>query len=418
MESHNDFQDSWEHDTHHEYIFPVSETRRSNTGDPEQEGLGVRSRSLYEEYGTNEPYAKPDDVESCDGRDPDSFFKLLTGPSTNFYVGLDEKHYTIPKRLLYHFSDYARICLEGSFWEARANAAWLPDVDSDVFQWLWQWLYTGKLKVYSFYNFTWDWSEDEQLQQACQVLCRLHVLGERLLFDERFLQDEVQRKLVKVIERAKTSRSTTPLTPQIVEEILSDSAPVQYGSIWNWQSTSLRPFVVEQLCTLDFCTTTDFVDWVGCFELDGAFAAEIMAFMADELKWAVKRWEAQVGSPVDVLEKKKQFAEDRGNSKCLETRPKNHQGIWLALRIICTFAGCTTTDLRAYSQCFELDGAFAVEILAYMAEELRWIVERWGEERGSRVDVAVEKEEEERIAQEESDLQRMVDRIMRRVGWS
>lgn len=342
----------------------------------------------------------------------------MTGPSTNFYVGLDEKHYTIPKRLLYHFSDYARICLEGSFWEADVNAAWLPDVDSDVFQWLWQWLYTGKLKVYQSYNFMSDWSEDEQLQQACQVLCRLHVLGERLLFDERFLQDEVQRKLMKVIERAKTSRSTTPLTPQIVEEILSDSAPVQYGSIWNWQSTSLRPFVVEQLCTLDFCTTTDFVDWVGCFELDGAFAAEIMAFMADELKWAVKRWEAQVGSPVDVLEKKKQFAEDRGNSKCLEIRPKKHQGVWLALRIICTFAGCTTTDLRAYSQCFEVDGAFAVEILAYMAEELRWIVERWGEERGSRVDVAVEKEEEERIAQEESDLQRMVDRIMRRVGWS
>lgn len=77
MESHNDFQDSWEHDTHHDYIFPVSETRSSNTGDPEQEGLGVRSRSLYEKYGTNEPYAKPDDVELYDGRDPDSFFKYV-----------------------------------------------------------------------------------------------------------------------------------------------------------------------------------------------------------------------------------------------------------------------------------------------------------------------------------------------------
>ena len=222
----------------------------------------------------------------------------------------------------------------------------------------------------------------------------------------------------KVVEIANRDGRAMPLTPEIVEEVLSESALVQYEPYWNWYIDYLRHFVVNQLCTFGFCTTTEFVDWIGCFELDGAFAAEMMAYMADELKWAVKRWEAQVGWPVDVLEKKKRIVEEQGNHKWVEKRSKNPQGVWLALRYICTFAGCTKTDLRAYSPCFELDGTFAAEILKYMAEEWRWVVERWGEERGWKVDVVAEREDEERDAQEESDRQHMVDKIMRRQGWS
>ena len=76
------------------------------------------------------------------------------------------------------------------------------------------------------------------------------------------------------------------------------------------------------------------------------------------------------------------------------TKPKRRTDVSLALRYLCTFEGCTTTQFYKYSECFELDGAFAAEILAYMAGELRWIREKWGEERGPRVNVAQEQENE------------------------
>lgn len=50
-------------------------------------------------------------------------------------------------------------------------------------------------------------------------------------------------------------------------------------------------------------------------------------------------------------------------------------------------------DLRAYSQCL----AFAAEILGYMAGELVWILEKWGEGRGATVEFWAGKVEEERI---------------------
>lgn len=342
----------------------------------------------------------------------------MTGPSTNFYVGPQGVHCTIPKRLLYHFSDYARVCLEGHFSEADANAIWLSDIDPDIFQWLWQWLYNGELEVHRLHHWNWKIGRGERLEQVCQVLCRVHILGERLFFDSRLLVDSVQRQLDAVIEEAKAFEEYMPLTPKIVEEVLLNSAPVQYGGSMSWASPSLRPSVLRHLCDFQFCTTVEFLDYVECFERDGAFAAEIMGFLASELKWAVNRWEEQIDSPVDVRERKKRIAEGEGSSQCLTMRFKTRQGAWLALRYIPTFVGCITIDFRVYSRCFEIDGEFAAGIMHYMAQELLWIVEIWGEERGSTVDVAAEKEEEARIAQEESDLQHMVDRIMRRDGWS
>lgn len=53
-----------------------------------------------------------------------------------------------------------------------------------------------------------------------------------------------------------------------------------------------------------------------------------------------------------------------------------------------------------------------------MGQELLWIVDVWGKKRGLMVDVAAEREEEERAAQEKSDLEHIVQKIMRRKGWS
>ena len=280
------------------------------------------------------------------------------------------------------------------------------------------WLYTGELQVLRHCHQDWDFSSDEQLEEACLVLCRVHFLGERLLFDDRLLRVGIQYQLDDIVEEARSSAEYMPLTPEIIEEVLSESAPVQYAGSMSWASRSLRLLVLRHLRTFRFCTEADFMDYVGCFENDGAFAAEIMEFVKSEIEWAVKRWEADVKSPVDVAKKEQQFADEEGVFQWVATRPRPFQGVGLVLRYFCTFAGCTKTDFRAYSQCFEFDGEFAAEILNYMVEELLWIVDMWGKERGWAVDVGEEREEEERVAQEESDFQHMVDRIMRRDGWS
>lgn len=339
----------------------------------------------------------------------------MTGPSTNLYVGPRGKHYTIEKRLLCHFSKFAERCLEGSFSEAEANAIWLPDVDPNVFKYLRLWLKTGRLEFYGPLPWDWDPSEAELQEQTCRLLCRVHMLGERLLFQSSFLQNVVQEQLHTVLEEARVSHQFMPLTPNIVEEILSHSAPLRYDSPWAWESASLRPFVLRHLCTFELCTTVDFWDYAACFEGDGAFAADIMHFIAGELKWAVEQWEVQTGWDVDVAAKKEELAQEEGYDQWVALRPNIRRDVWLALRYISSFAGCQKTDFRAYAPCFELDGQVAAEILDCLAEELRWVAERWGVERGAEVDWAKEKQEYEC---ETRFLERMMDKIKRRAGWS
>ena len=85
MEGLMDTGDSWEQSTWTDRPSPTPIDRLSPGPEPQdpdteyqkQKTLGLRSRSLYEEYGTNEPYTKPENVVSWDGRDPESFFKYV-----------------------------------------------------------------------------------------------------------------------------------------------------------------------------------------------------------------------------------------------------------------------------------------------------------------------------------------------------
>ena len=370
--------------------------------------------SPHERYGNNEPYTEPDEDSEGFWRTerPHRFFQLITGPSTNFYVGPNRMHYTIPKRLLYQNSDFAKACLEGKFAEAAANAVWLPDVSPDVFQWIWRWLYQGCLRIED-YCYGRDENEDigcrylddhEKNQQASQLFCRVHMLGERLLMDFSFFRT-VQEEFKDFIKRMKTWTSLNPFTPELIDEVLSHSMPV--SQLCSYSNTSLRSFVFEQLCDYDFCADFDFLE---CSELDGAFAGKLMGYMSRQLVWAVELWGAQTESIVDVVEKKLKLAEEEGNSQTMVKGPKRRSDLWLALRYFCTFQGCTTTSFYKYSECFERDGAFAAEILAYMSGELRWIREMWGEERGPRVNVAQEQENEAWNAEDYNDIERMVQR--------
>lgn len=300
-------------------------------------------------------------------------------------------HYTIPKCLLYRYSDFAKSCLEGNFFEASANAVWLPDVEPDVFQWLWQMLYTQRIDV-----FVDDGRNDnavvENVWKACETLCQVHILGERLLFEEYEILRKVQKKIRKLIKLAKEEEIAMPWTPDIIHKVLSESTPYQLYGYRSSESLSMRPFLLESLSSFDFCANFDFLNNGEILKLDGQFAASLMHDMAREIKWAVELWGAQTLSSVDVTEKKLQLAQEEGNSQTITKRPKG--GVWLALRYACTYSGCTTIKFEAYSQCFELDGQFTAELLSFMATELKWVVERWGLERGPKVDVDQEKEDE------------------------
>lgn len=257
----------------------------------------------------------------------------------------------------------------------------------------------------------WDIDEQEQRRRECQLLCQVEMLGERLLFDGR-LYDAIGKELDALIELGGVSL----FTPEIVHDIFSNSAPVQYCSMgqYYYQQQSLKALVLHHWSCFDSCTAINYYEYIECFEQDGAFAAQVMLEVVSEIGWAVERWGAQVGSTIDVNEKKEQVAKERGGFQWIERREGKRDGVWLACRYMCTFTGCTTTDFRTYSRCFVLDGVFAAEILSYMREELLWILDRWGIERGSSVDLATERYDEE----QEELLQSMADKNYRRQGWS
>lgn len=175
----------------------------------------------------------------------------------------------------------------------------------------------------------------------------MHFLGERLLFDERLLNYTIQWQLDDIIEQGKSFGKIMPLTPNIAEEVLSESAPVkycgQYCGQMNLAENSLIRFVLGNLRTYNFCIGGDWMEYAECFGLDGAFVAELMVFLADELKWVVERWEAQVGWPVDVAEEDLQNMEE-DYYQCVVMRPKTCDAVWWTLRYICTFAGCIAID--------------------------------------------------------------------------
>ena len=321
----------------------------------------------------------------------------MTGPSTNFYVGPQKTQYTIPKRLIFKFSDFAKACLDGQFSEAGANAVFLPDVDPDVFQHLWLWLYSGEFGLPRIYEYQWDRDQsrnNKRFSEMCRSFCRVHFLAERLAFDIRFLKFELQNQLEEAIELANSDGRFMILSPETVQEVLSETGPVVYDKDVLSMIPSLRPFLLRHLCTFNFCTTVDFVDYADCFEKDGAFAAEIMIYLATEIRWAKERWEEQVGWPVDVFTNEEQ--EDEGSSQCIATRTKLSQGVWVILRRLCNSTERSVKYIRIFSNLFEMNGAFAAEFLNHLVTELLLTIERWGYEREETVDFAKEKEEDEK----------------------
>lgn len=62
MVNYTDVEDAWVHDTFEDEMPSTSQSHNKNTIEREQEESSAHSESLYQRYGTNEPYIKPENV--------------------------------------------------------------------------------------------------------------------------------------------------------------------------------------------------------------------------------------------------------------------------------------------------------------------------------------------------------------------
>ena len=337
-------------------------------------------------------------------------------------------------------------------------------------------MYTrGDLDIYSYYEQMRRVQQEEILPRECLLLCRLHVLTERLLFDDWSLPLRIRRKLEKCIEEARNQGYPLPLTPEAMEEVLLNSAPItdetevepETWESWNrkakdgWKSLttaevsesipaaptydpdndpwvskpviskpyvypiryrsvpglrsdiSLRPHMIERFCDFDFCTTTDFKQWTQCFELDGRFAVELMAYIAFEQDWVKRSWEVEADSVDDVAAMTKNVAPYHSDAIYTAESAKQRRGIWPVLRIMCTSAGYTGDDFLALRPLLEADGQMTAEMLSLMVVDLLWMIEQWGCYRDEEIDVKAEKEEQERL----EEIRQSDENFRRRHHW-
>ena len=75
-------------------------------------------------------------------------------------------------------------------------------------------------------------------------------------------------------------------------------------------------------------------------------------YMAKQLVWAEELWGAQTESVVLVVDKKLELAEEEGNLQAMVKKPERRLDVWLALRYLCTFHGCTNDTFLRVHQVF------------------------------------------------------------------
>lgn len=71
--------------------------------------------------------------------------RMISGPKVDIYVGTERKHYSLPKRLLCHYSAYFDRCFNDEFVEAKLQTLELVDDYVDWFEVLAEFMITGSV---------------------------------------------------------------------------------------------------------------------------------------------------------------------------------------------------------------------------------------------------------------------------------
>ncbi|KAF8864066.1 hypothetical protein BDZ45DRAFT_52420 [Acephala macrosclerotiorum] len=71
--------------------------------------------------------------------------EMIRGPQVNIYVGPEKKHYSLPKNLLCHYSDYFDRCFNGNFADAQIQQLELPEDKVEDFDIILEYLLHGRV---------------------------------------------------------------------------------------------------------------------------------------------------------------------------------------------------------------------------------------------------------------------------------
>jgi hypothetical protein len=69
--------------------------------------------------------------------------RMISGPKVDVYVGPTKKHYSLPKLLLCHYSDFFDCCFNGNFAEAQSQKLELPEDLVEEFEILLEYMLSG-----------------------------------------------------------------------------------------------------------------------------------------------------------------------------------------------------------------------------------------------------------------------------------
>lgn len=204
-------------------------------------------------------------------------------------------HFTLPRKLLYFHSKFAERALKGHFREATKQVLQFPQDDPEVFHWLVQWFYQGKLGIadhlerqHRWRNIPKDWRED-----SCRLLCRLSILAEKLLdenpcwskWPENSIHDDILDELKELFRGASDGEKHTPVLPDLVIEVWENTVPDFEEFDWSsyvfpHHRPSLRQIIFHELCSSYFhkVNVLNCEEYSECLLLDdGKFGADVLS---------------------------------------------------------------------------------------------------------------------------------------------
>jgi hypothetical protein len=71
----------------------------------------------------------------------------FTGPKVDIYVGVNSKHFNLPKDILCYYSSYFERCFNGRFEEGEEQKLTLPEDKLDYFQILLDYMFLGSSTI-------------------------------------------------------------------------------------------------------------------------------------------------------------------------------------------------------------------------------------------------------------------------------
>lgn len=133
---------------------------------------------------------------------------MIEGPTTKICVGPNEVIFYIPQGLLAYYTTYFETAIEDN----EEKTVHLPDESSELLSPLLQWMYQGQLQVWQ--TFKDELGVEEAVQPACNALCQLWFLAERLL-----IRGGIKAQIIRDLDMIIQAAQRIPIDMNILSQI-------------------------------------------------------------------------------------------------------------------------------------------------------------------------------------------------------